>query len=216
MKRKRVLIVLLAALLLLAGCDGSMDEPQEPSFSDPSGGEQTGVPGSITGFNQLYSEQNALKYGVLIHSQANYGQNIKPEYMVAYEVEYNDINNSYYEKKWALDDQREAGTITVEEYYEQLYKLDDERNVARAELQAKWESQNVWTPCSVIVGIENLSDKDRLFQYALCDGNAWIDEGEYYFSDPVTLPANSNEIYTFKINTGGKYLSSLWIGCYVY
>lgn len=216
MKRKRVLIVLLAALLLLAGCDGSMDEPQEPSFSDPSGGEQTGVPGSITGFNQLYSEQNASKYGVLIRSQTNYGQNIKPEYMVAYEVQYNDINNSYNEKKWALDDQREAGTITVEEYYEQCYKLDDERNVTRAELQAKWESQNVWTPCSVIVGIENLSDKDRLFQYALCDGNAWIDEGEYYFSDPVTLPANSNEIYTFKINTGGKYLSSLWVGCYVY
>lgn len=216
MKRKRVLIVLLAALLLIAGCDGSMDEPKEPSFSDPSGGEQTGVPGSITGFNQLYSEQNASKYGVLIRNQTNYGQNIRPESMATYEAEENEIDESYYNLLEALDKQREAGTITVEEYYEQRYKLDDERNVARAELQAKWESQNVWTPCSVIVRIENLSDKDRLFQYALCDGNAWIDEGEYYFSDPVTLPANSDDVYTFKIDTDGKYLISYFQGCYVY
>lgn len=216
MKRKRVLIVLLAALLLLAGCDGSMNEPKEPSFSDPSGGEQTGVPGSITGFNQLYSEQNASKYGVFILSGTGYGQNIRPEYMATYEAEENEIYDSYNKSKQDLLEQKQTGTITVEEYYEQLYKLDDERNVARAELQAKWESQNVWTTYSQIVRIENLSDKDRFFQYALCDGNLWTDEGEYYFSDPVTLPAASDEVYTFKIDTGGKYLNSIWVGCYVY
>lgn len=229
MNQKRVLIVFLAALLLLAGCDGSMDEPQSsglPGVNHPGSdipvidvpaGEDTGTPGSIHDLNEKYNEKNAAAYyGVYITNEKFSIQNIKPEYMVAYEAEYNEINDSYYENLWALDDQREAGTITVEKYYEELYRLQNDRDTAQFELQEKWESLNVWSPCLVNARIINNSNSNRTFQYVICYNNSWSDDGICYMSEPVTLTANSNAIYSFKINTGGKYLNSFFQGCYVY
>lgn len=213
MNLKSIFIVLLAALLALASCDGGMDAPQGPDV--PSGGGSSSS-SSFDYFQQKYSEGNAAEYGVFIVSTRLKGQAIKPESMEEYEAEYNEIYNSYNEKQWALNDQREAGTITVEEYYEELYRLQNERDTAEFELQIKWEKFNVWGPYTANVRIQNQSDKERSFQYAIWAGNYLMGEGQCYLSEPVTLPANSDAAYTFEVDSGGKFLGTSWSGYNVY
>ena len=213
MNLKSIFIVLLAALLALASCDGEMDAPQGPDV--PSGGGSSSS-SSFDHFQQKYSEGNAAEYGVFIVSIRLKGQAIEPKYMEEYEAEYNKISDSYYEKQWALDDQREAGTITVEEYYEELYRLQNERYTAQFELEIKWEKFNVWGPYTANVRIQNQSDKERYFQYVIWAGNYLTGEGQCYLSEPVTLPANSDAAYIFEVDSGGKYLGTCWSGYNVY
>ncbi len=213
MNLKSIFIVLLAALLALASCDGGMDSPQGPDV--PSGGGSSSS-SSFDYFQQKYSEKNASEYGVFIVSTRLRGQAIKPEYMEEYETEYNKIYDSYYENQRALNDQREAGTITVEEYHEEMYRLQNERDTEQFELQIKWEKFNVWGPYTANVRIQNQSDKERYFQYVIWAGNYLTGEGQCYLSEPVTLPANSDAAYTFEVDTGGKYLGNCGLGCYVY
>ena len=228
MNLKSIFIVLLAALLALASCDGGMDAPQGPDVPgishpdsdipviDIPSGEETGTSGNINDFFEKYDEKNAAAYGVYITSDRLTGQNIEPEYMAAYEAEYNEIYESYYESKWALDDQREAGNITVEEYYEESYRLQNERDTANFELQEKWKSLNVWSPYMVNTRIVNSSDSDHTFQYVIIFHNSWSDDGICYMSEPVTLVADSDAAYTFEIDSGGKFLGTIWSGYNVY
>ena len=139
-----------------------------------------------------------------------------PESMEEYEAEYNEIYNSYNEKRMVLNDQREDGAITVEEYYEELYRLQNEQDKAEFELQIKWEKFNIWGPYTANVRIQNQSDKERSFQYVVWEGNIWTGEGQCYLSEPVTLPANSDAAYTFEVDSGGKYLGTCWSGYNVY
>ena len=227
MNLKSIFIVLLAALLALASCDGGMDAPGQnvPGVSHPDSdipvidvpsGEEIGTPGNINDFIVKYDEKNAAAYGVYIISERTYTQNIKPKYMVAYEAEYNEIYNSYYENKRALDEQRAAGTISVEKYFEESYRLQNERDTANFELAEKWKSLNVWSPYMVNTRIVNSSDSDHTFQYVIFYKNSWSDDGICYMSEPVTLAADSDAIYTFEVNTGGKYMDRLWLGYNVY
>lgn len=213
MNLKSIFIVLLAALLALASCDGGMDAPQEPDV--PSGGG-SGSSSSFDYFQQKYSEENAAEYGVFIVNTRLKGQAIEPKYMEEYEAEYNEIYNSYYENKRALDAQRTAGTISVENYFEESYRLQNEWDTAQFELEIKWEKFNVWGPYTANVRIQNQSDSERSFQYAIWAGNYLTGEGQCYLSEPVTLPANSDAAYTFEVDSGGKFLGTSWLGYNVY
>lgn len=213
MNLKSIFIVLLAALFALASCDGGMDAPQGTDV--PSGGGSDSS-SSYDDFYEKYSEEKAAEYGVFIVSTRLRGQAIEPKYMEEYEVEYNEIYDSYYEKQWALDDQREEGTITVEEYFEESYRLQNERDTAQFELEIKWEKFNVWGPYTANVRIQNQSDSEHSFQYVVWVGNFWTGEGQCYLSEPVTLPANSDAAYTFEVDSGGKFLGTSWSGYNVY
>lgn len=213
MNLKSIFIVLLAALLALASCDGGMDAPQGPDVPSAGGSSSSS---SFDYFQQKYSEKNASEYGVFIVSTRLKGQAIEPKYMEEYEAEYNEIYNSYYEKQSALDQQKENGTITVEEYYEGSYRLQNERDTALFELEIKWEKFNVWGPYTANVRIQNQSDKERYFQYVIWAGNYLTEEGQCYLSDPVTLPANSDAAYTFEVDSRNKFLGTSWSGYNVY
>ena len=214
---KRICAVLFLALfIMLVSCDGEVDSPQIPDPDFPSfdipvidvpAGDVTSIEIDYQEFSDSYSTEKAEASGVYIVDSIYPSQAILPAYRGQYEAAYQAIEDCYYKTRTTLMNLREQGQISDEQYYERLYEAEKEWSLSHFNLDTAWQSSNCWTTFTVVARISNTSTEDQPFRYAI------YKDPVCYFSEPVTLKANSEETYTLEINTSGKYMEAFFTGC---
>lgn len=206
----------LALVLMLASCDGEVDSPQIPDPDFPSfdipvidvpAGDVTSIEIDIQEFSDSYSTEKAEASGVYIVDSIYPSQAILPAYRGKYEADYQAIGDYYYGIRRNLMNMRQQGQISNEQYYEKLDEMKKESDLTYFKFDTAWQSSNCWTPFTVVVRISNTSTEDHTFRYVIYKAPVC------YFSEPVTVKANSEDIYILEINTGGKYMEAFFTGC---
>lgn len=206
--KKPFSLALIIIVLTLVSCSGDTPSP-DGGIVNPGG---DGTPSSYQLFKELYSEEAAADEGVSIITERLLAQEIVPESMAEYEAAEQVIYDEYYATTGDLDDQLEAGTITDVEYYEGLQKARLLQQEKLMRLDMEWQQRDVWEGFSMIARIANRSDRPRAFRIVFWAGDLYTDEGVVYSSQTVTLPPESDDVYTFRIATGGRYLESFFTG----
>lgn len=214
---KRICAVLFLALfIMLVSCDGEVDSPQIPDPDFPSfdipvidvpAGDVTSIEIDYQVFSTSYNGDKAEASGVYIVDEIYPSQAILPAYRVKYEADYQAIGDYYYGIRRTLMNMVQQGQISNEQYYEKLDEMKKESDLTYFKFNTAWQNSNCWTPFTVIAKISNTSTEDHPFRYAI------YKDPICYFSEPVTLKANSEETYTLEINTGGKFINTFITGC---
>ena len=149
----------------------------------------------------------------LIVDTDSYSTRILPSRRGEYESEYQLITDEYNAEWKALDEIKDQ--ISSEEYYTRLYEAENKANLARTELNMRWQGMAVWEDPVVYARLRNSSGSVRWFRYVIWIGDSFTGQGTMFFSNMVELPAKSDDLYVLTIDTGNRYVGGYSIGCEV-
>ena len=207
--KKPFSLALIIVVLALVSCSGDTPSPDGGIVNQGGGG----TPSSHQLFNELYDTDIAAEQGVFIVDTDSYSVRILPSRRGEYESEYQLITDEYNAEWKALDEIKDQ--ISSEEYYTRLYEAENKANLARAELDMRWQGMPVWEDPVVYARLRNSFGSVRRFRYAIWIGDSFTGQGNMFFSNMVELPAESDDLYVLTIDTGNRYVGSYFIGCEV-
>ena len=224
---KKVVILLLAVLFVFAGCDGSIgggvldpDEPMDPDDivieTIPTGPKFRGDLSSIgvdenglitfADYNDSYDFRE--KYLIngdgekLLLSWLIPYQDMKPEYQAEYDNVFMALSEEYSTAQRNLEDDLQAGLISVSDYYTQLEILEDEYSAKRDVLDVEWENRSgVWGDVRVRVSGKNLTETP--VDLYLVDTD--YETGGYQLIGPIEFKAIDGwQSFIYRFDNGGK------------
>lgn len=227
---RKVVILLLAVLFVFAGCDGSIGgvlDPDEPIDPDdivietiPTGPKFRGDLSSIgvdenglitfADYQALYDFRDKyfkdVENGKLILSTIWCRQDMKPEYQAEYDRAFESLSEEYYDAQWKLDDDFQAGLISISDYYSQLEILNDEYETKREVLNMEMENRSgVWGDVRVRVSGKNLTETpvDLYLVDMDYDGNG------YQFIGPIEFNITDGwQSFIYRFDNGGDLYPS--------
>ena len=153
----------------------------------------------------VFNETLQHNDGLLIES---YRQSEATDYRSAYQLVQADV--AELKALYEIKDQ-----ISSEEYYTRLYEAENKANLARTELNMRWQGMAVWEDPVVYARLRNSSGSVRWFRYVIWIGDSFTGQGTMFFSNMVELPAKSDDLYVLTIDTGNRYVGGYSIGCEV-
>lgn len=207
--KKPFSLALIIVVLALVSCSGDTPSP-DGGIVNPGGG---GTPSSHQLFSELYGTDIAAEQGVFIVDTYSYSTRILPSRRGEYEAEYQLVTGEYNAELKALYEIKDQ--ISSEEYYTRLYEAENKANLARAELDMRWQGMAVWEDSVVYARLRNSSGSVRRFRYVIWIGDSFTGQGTMFFSNMVELPARSDDLYVLTIDTGNRYVGGYSIGCEV-
>lgn len=215
--KKLLAVVFACMVLVLSSCDGQMPDrpgshgqiPDNPGseghLPDRPSSDGQPVEMDINQFNQLYHMDNAATAGISVIRSNMMLQSVKPEMRADYESQVDAIREEYWAIINSLDKQHDEGTLSDMDYYEDLRQAELEQNEKLMRLELEWQSKGVWDDIAGVFRIANSSNRPRTIRLAIWAGNYYQGTGIAYFSQPIELQPESDDIYTVTFNMGGKY-----------
>lgn len=215
--KKLLAVVFACMVLVLSSCDGQLpDRPGSDGQIPDNPGSEGHLPDRPSSdgqpvemdreqFNQLYYMDNATAAGISVIRGNTMNQSVMPEMRADYESQVDAIHEEYWAIIGSLDKQHEEGTLSDVEYYEDLQQAELQRDEQLMRLELDWQSKDVWDDIAGVFRIANSSNRPRTIRLAIWAGNYYQGTGIAYFSQPIELQPESDDIYTVTFNTGGKY-----------
>ena len=214
--KKLLAVVFACMVLVLSSCDGQMPDrpgsdgqiPDNPGSEGqlPDRPDSDGQPVEMDReqFNQLYYVANATAARISVIRSNMMLQSVKPEMRADYESQVDAIREEYWAIINSLDKQHDEGTLSDMDYYEDLRQAELEQNEKLMRLELEWQSKGVWDDIAGVFRIANSSNRPRTIRLAIWAGNYYQGTGIAYFSQPIELQPESDDIYTVTFNMGGQ------------